>query len=116
MIRRVLSFVLLSWLTLVMVSCKSTGKATGSEAFAAGTQVTGSHSQQNPLRRTWPSAYPEPTSLRGLGTMVLKVYTDRGVPFGRISSDAFGQQIERQAVQTLQEAGITLVKETEAGA
>ena len=48
--------------------------------------------------------------------MGLKVYTDRGIPSDRISPGAFGEEIERQAIQTLQKAGITLVKETEADA
>src|SRR6476660_6397319 len=64
--------------------------------------------------RSWPSAYPQPTGLRGLRSVALKVYADPGIPSGRIATGPFAEEIDKQIVQELKAAGITLVNENEA--
>lgn len=73
------------------------------------------HSVQKPSRGELGRVHiQKPTSLKGLKTIALRVYTDRSIPSDRRSPGAFGEEIERQAVQTLQKAGIALAKEEEA--
>jgi hypothetical protein len=110
------SFVLLSALSVVTISCQSKGKVPGSDDVAAANRVTGEDSRHNTLQRPWPGAYPEPISLKGLRRVALRVYADRGIPSDRISSGPFNEEIERRAVQELRKAGITLAKEDEAEA
>ena len=78
--------------------------------------LSGQDSRPNTLQRPWPGAYPEPISLKGLRRVALRVYTDRGIPSGRISSGPFSEEIQRRAVQELRKASITLAKEDEAEA
>ena len=113
----IVCFLLLCWLGLLLTaSCQPKGKAQAPEIGAAGNKTSGPDFQNEPPRRDWPGAYPEPISLKGLRAVALKVYADRGIPSDRISTGAFDKEIERQAVQILRKAGIPLANENEADA
>src|SRR5215471_9173166 len=91
-----ISIVLLAVLSFGTLSCQSKG------------------SRQETKKRTWPSAYPQPTSLKGLKTVAVKVYSDRGIPSDRIAAGPFVEEIERLVVQELGNTDIIIVDEQEA--
>jgi len=108
--------VLLTGLSFVTLSCQSKAQMPSSAAVATDDRVGDRGSPQYTKQRSWPSAYPQPTSLKGLQHVAVKVYVDRGIPSDRIAPGPFGEEIERLIVQELRNAGIMVVEEREAEA
>jgi len=106
---------LLIALSVVALSCQSKGQAPSFEPDAAH-RALDKGPRQNTKQQPWPGAYPQPTSLKGLRSVAVKVYADRGIPSGRIATGPFADEIERMVVQELRNAGIVLVNEKEAEA
>lgn len=62
--------------------------------------------------RTWPGSYPEPIGLKGLKTVSLEVSVIGPIPSSRIEADSLEDTIKREAVQSLNSAGITITENT----
>ena len=114
--KEIVFVVLLAALSIVALSCQSKGQVPTSKPVAIADRVVDKGSQQNTKQRPWPGAYPQPTSLKGLRSVAVKVYADRGIPSDRIATGPFVEEIERLVVQELRNAGIVLANETEAEA
>jgi hypothetical protein len=115
--QRIVPAVLVIALPLGVLSCQARKPVPNAVAEAnrvVDKGVTERATNINRELRSWPGAYPEPTGLKGLRSMALVVYADRGIPSDRIAAGSFAKEIENRFSQKLRAAGIALVNEKQA--
>jgi hypothetical protein len=108
--RRIAASILLTAWPMAMLSCQARISDSNRRVEKAPQQSPNKISEPRP----WPSAYPQPSGLRGLRSVALAVYADPGIPSDRIAPGPFTDEIKRRIADELTPTGILLTNENEA--
>jgi hypothetical protein len=110
--RRIILVTVLCSLSVAMSACQAEKQAPNAAANPNRSKNPPQTAvSPNPELRSWPGAYPQPTALKGLKSVSVRVYADRGIPPDRIAAGPFAAEIEKLTVEKLKAAGIAVVGE-----